>query len=240
MLIHVMRAWLRREQDDDAGGWLVALRDPVVAGAMNCIHERPAEPWTIDALAREVSVSRATLARRFADLVGETPLAYLTRWRMDLAAQRLRDTDDTVGAIAAASATARSTRSHARSRASRDRARALPAPGARAPYLGRGRVVRRRYSARRAASGSCRRKPAAARTPRWSSRERRGTSDGSAGSHAATVRGVVEGAKPVLVGLVHGVAEPGEVVGDAARALRRDRLPGVLARSGARGRRADG
>jgi AraC-like DNA-binding protein len=102
MLIHVMRAWLRREQDDDADGWLVALRDPVVAGAMNCIHERPAEPWTIDALAREVSVSRATLARRFADLLGETPLAYLTRWRMDLAAQRLRDTDDTVGAIAAA------------------------------------------------------------------------------------------------------------------------------------------
>jgi AraC-like DNA-binding protein len=47
-------------------------------------------------------VSRATLARRFAHLVGETPPGYLTRWRMDLAAQRLRDTDDTVAAIAAA------------------------------------------------------------------------------------------------------------------------------------------
>ena len=102
MLIHVMRAWLRMQRDDEAGGWLVALRDPIVAGAMNRIHERPAEPWTVDALAREVSVSRATLARRFGDLVDETPLAYLTRWRMDLAAQRLRDTDDTVGAIAAA------------------------------------------------------------------------------------------------------------------------------------------
>jgi AraC-like DNA-binding protein len=47
-------------------------------------------------------VSRATLARRFGHLVGETPPEYLTRWRMDLAAQQLRDTDDTVAAIAAA------------------------------------------------------------------------------------------------------------------------------------------
>jgi AraC-like DNA-binding protein len=100
MLIHVMRAWLRAQEADDTC-WLLALRDPVVAGAMNCIHARPAEPWTIDSLAREVSVSRATLARRFSDLVGETPLGYLTRWRMDLAAQRLRDTDDAIAAVAA-------------------------------------------------------------------------------------------------------------------------------------------
>jgi len=102
MLIHVMRAWLRRQAEDATGGWLLALRDPVVARAMNAIHQRPREPWTIESLAREVSVSRATLARRFAHLVGETPPEYLTRWRMDLAAQRLRDTDDTVAAIAAA------------------------------------------------------------------------------------------------------------------------------------------
>jgi AraC-like DNA-binding protein len=102
MLIHVMRAWLRMQERDDDTGWLLALRDPVVAGAMSRMHARPAESWTIDTLAHEVSVSRATLARRFADLVGETPLGYLTRWRMDLAAQRLRDTDDTIAAIAAA------------------------------------------------------------------------------------------------------------------------------------------
>ena len=102
MLIHVMRAWLRMQQNDATDGWLHALRDPVVARAMHTIHERPAEPWTIESLAREVSVSRATLARRFAHLVGETPPEYLTRWRMDLAAQRLRDTDDTVAAVAAA------------------------------------------------------------------------------------------------------------------------------------------
>jgi AraC-like DNA-binding protein len=101
MLIHVMRAWLGMQEGDDEAGWLLALRDPVVAGAMDCIHARPAEPWTMDSLAREVSVSRATLARRFSDRVGETPLGYLTRWRMDVAAQRLRDTDDTIAAIAA-------------------------------------------------------------------------------------------------------------------------------------------
>ena len=102
LLIHVMRAWLRLQDDNATDGWLLALRDPVVARAMNAIHQRPREPWTIESLAREVSVSRATLARRFAHLVGETPPEYLTRWRMDLAAQRLRDTDDTVAAVAAA------------------------------------------------------------------------------------------------------------------------------------------
>jgi len=102
MLIHVMRAWLRVQERDSDAGWLLALRDPVVAGAMNCIHARPHEAWTVDSLAREVSVSRATLARRFTEKVGETPLGYLTRWRMDLAAQRLRDTDDTIAAISVA------------------------------------------------------------------------------------------------------------------------------------------
>ena len=102
MLIHVMRAWLRIQERDADTGWLLALRDPVVARAMNSIHANPGEPWTVASLAREVNVSRATLARRFADLVGETPLGYLTRWRMDLAAQRLRDTDDGIAAIAMA------------------------------------------------------------------------------------------------------------------------------------------
>ena len=101
-LIHVLRTWLRMQDDDASDGWLLALRDPVVAGAINVIHQRPQAAWTIDTLAGEVNVSRATLARRFVHLVGETPPEYLTRWRMDLAAQRLRDTDDTIGAIAAA------------------------------------------------------------------------------------------------------------------------------------------
>jgi AraC-like DNA-binding protein len=64
------------------------------------LHERPAEQWTVDSLAREVHLSRATLARRFAEVVGEPPLTYLARWRMHLAAQRLKYSTDTVGTIA--------------------------------------------------------------------------------------------------------------------------------------------
>src|SRR5438045_9396030 len=82
MLIHAMRAWLRMQEDDATDGWLLALRDPVVARAMHAIHQRPAEPWTIESLAREVSVSRATLARRLAHLGGEPPPGCLTPWRM--------------------------------------------------------------------------------------------------------------------------------------------------------------
>src|SRR3954447_12731308 len=76
LLIHAMRAWLRAQEADKSDGWLLALRDPVIARAMNAIHRPPGEPWTIESLAREVSVSRATLARRFAQRVGETPTEY--------------------------------------------------------------------------------------------------------------------------------------------------------------------
>jgi AraC-like DNA-binding protein len=99
LLIHVVRAWLRAHAEGDAS-WLVALRDPVAARALALLHERPDDAWTVERLAQEVSVSRATLSRRFTELVGEPPLGYLTRWRMDLAAKRLRDTDDTLAAIA--------------------------------------------------------------------------------------------------------------------------------------------
>ena len=100
MLIHVMRAWQRAQTATEDGCWLVALRDPVVAGALARIHAQPGASWTVDSLAAAVNVSRATLARRFTALVGESPLAYLTRWRMDIAAQRLRDSDDSIGVVA--------------------------------------------------------------------------------------------------------------------------------------------
>ncbi|HKF75499.1 MAG TPA: AraC family transcriptional regulator [Candidatus Dormibacteraeota bacterium] len=77
-----------------------ALRHPALARVLAALHERPAEPWTVESLAREVHVSCATLARRFAGVVGEPPLTYLARWRMHLAAQRLKYSTDTVGAIA--------------------------------------------------------------------------------------------------------------------------------------------
>ena len=100
LLIAAIRHWLDRQADGDVPSWLRALRDPVLARVIAALHARPAEPWTVESLAREVHVSRATLARRFAEVVGEPPLTYLTRWRMHLASQRLKYSTETVEAIA--------------------------------------------------------------------------------------------------------------------------------------------
>ena len=99
LFVQVIRAWLGTE-DRSGASWLQALRDPTIGRALSALHADPAAPWTIETLARQVSLSRATLTRRFSNLVGEPPLSYLTRWRMELAARRLRETDDAVSAIA--------------------------------------------------------------------------------------------------------------------------------------------
>jgi AraC-like DNA-binding protein len=72
-------------------GWLAGVRDPHVGRALALLHGAPAEPWTVDDLAQKVALSRSSLAERFASLVGEPPMQYLTRWRLALAAQRLRE-----------------------------------------------------------------------------------------------------------------------------------------------------
>ncbi|MBL7498959.1 AraC family transcriptional regulator [Frankia sp. CNm7] len=100
LLIQVLRAWLRAEPTTPSISWLRALNDPTIGAALTALHADPGRAWTLASLARHVAVSRATLARRFPALVGETPAAYLTRWRMDLAARRLRDTDDPIEVIA--------------------------------------------------------------------------------------------------------------------------------------------
>lgn len=101
LLVHVLRVWLA-EHDGGSPSWLHALRDSEVARALTALHAHPERPWTVATLAAEVGVSRATLARRFPEHVGETPLIYLTRWRMELAAQRLRGTNETVDSVARA------------------------------------------------------------------------------------------------------------------------------------------
>ncbi|OHV36506.1 AraC family transcriptional regulator [Parafrankia colletiae] len=102
LLIQLLRAWLRTEPTTPSASWLRALNDPTIAAVLTAMHSDPARTWTLTSLADHVAVSRATLARRFPALVGETPAAYLTRWRMDLAARRLRDTDDPIDSIARA------------------------------------------------------------------------------------------------------------------------------------------
>lgn len=72
-------------------GWLAGLRDPVVGQALAALHAQPASAWSVESLARAVGVSRSLLADRFADMVGQPPMQYLTLWRMQLASRRLLD-----------------------------------------------------------------------------------------------------------------------------------------------------
>jgi AraC-like DNA-binding protein len=88
MLVCTLREWFDRPGGEPPAWW-AAQRDPVVGHALRLLHDEPAAPWTVAALADHTGVSRSTLAKRFADLVGEPPLTYLTRWRMTLAADLL-------------------------------------------------------------------------------------------------------------------------------------------------------
>lgn len=98
-LISVLRAWFARP-DGAAPGWYAAHGDPVVGPALRLLHDDVTRPWTIDLLAAEVGVSRAGLARRFRELVGEPPMTFLTNWRLTLAADLLRSPDLTLAAVA--------------------------------------------------------------------------------------------------------------------------------------------
>ena len=99
LVIAALRAWFARPEAA-APSWYQALADPVVGPVVRLLHDDPAHPWTVASLAAKAGVSRAALARRFTGLVGEPPMTYLTGRRLALAADRLRDTDDTLEAIA--------------------------------------------------------------------------------------------------------------------------------------------
>ncbi|WP_328631842.1 AraC family transcriptional regulator [Streptomyces sp. NBC_00356] len=99
LLIASLRAWFSRPEAD-APAWYRAMGDPVVGRALRLIQDAPAHPWTVVELAERSGVSRAALARRFTELVGEPPMAYLTGWRLALAADLLREGGATVAAIA--------------------------------------------------------------------------------------------------------------------------------------------
>lgn len=99
VLIAVLRAWFSRPEANSPA-WYRAQGDPVVGRALRMIYSDPAHPWTVSALADRAGVSRAALARRFTELVGEPPLTFLTSWRLALAADLLREPDTTVDAVA--------------------------------------------------------------------------------------------------------------------------------------------
>jgi len=89
MFVEVVRRHLASLPPEQTG-WLAGLRDPFVGRALAALHDRPAEAWTVESLAKEAALSRSALAERFTHLVGEAPMQYLTRWRMQRAAMLLR------------------------------------------------------------------------------------------------------------------------------------------------------
>ena len=99
LLLSALRQWFSTPRSSPPS-WFGAHGDPVVGKALRLMQHHPAHPWTVANLAAEVAVSRATLARRFHDLVGEPPVAFLTRWRLALAADLLVEPGATVGRVA--------------------------------------------------------------------------------------------------------------------------------------------
>ena len=99
LVVAVLRAWFARHQSG-APGWYRAQRDPVVGRALRMLQNNPEQPWTVATLAAEIGASRAALARRFTEVVGEPPMTFLTAWRLALAADLLREPDTTIAAVA--------------------------------------------------------------------------------------------------------------------------------------------
>jgi AraC-like DNA-binding protein len=85
---------------DQQTGWLAGLKDPFVSRALSLLHGRLAQEWTVDDLGREVGLSRSALGERFVRLLGEPPMRYLARWRIQVAAHQLRTSEQSLARIA--------------------------------------------------------------------------------------------------------------------------------------------
>lgn len=89
LFVQVVRVWAGDAAPER--GWLAALADPRLARALTAMHERPSERWTLEALGRRAAMGRSAFAARFREVVGLTPLHYLTLWRMQVAARLLAE-----------------------------------------------------------------------------------------------------------------------------------------------------
>jgi len=101
LFVETLRRYINSLPSDQTG-WLAGARDPIIGQALALLHKEPAQPWTISNLARSVGTSRTRLAERFRHFLEETPMAYLTRWRLKLGAELLLSSEDSVAEIAAA------------------------------------------------------------------------------------------------------------------------------------------
>jgi AraC-like DNA-binding protein len=99
LFVEVVRRYLDSLTSKQTG-WLAGLRDPIAGHALALLHSRPADTWSLDRLAREVGVSRSSLAEHFTELIGQPPMRYLTRWRIQLACRLLSDDAAKVSTVA--------------------------------------------------------------------------------------------------------------------------------------------
>lgn len=99
LVVQAIRSWMDSDAEASAG-WLRSLQDERIGRVIEAIHARPGDEWTLERLATVAAMSRSSLSARFAELVGEAPIAYLTRWRMSIAESRLRETDVTAARLA--------------------------------------------------------------------------------------------------------------------------------------------
>ncbi|MEM8712930.1 MAG: AraC family transcriptional regulator [Planctomycetota bacterium] len=99
LVIQMVRRWIEEESDVDSG-WLAALRDEQLGRAITAIHRSPGTDWTLESLATKAAMSRSAFAARFTQVVGEPAMKYLTRWRLQMARNELRESSDPVGLVA--------------------------------------------------------------------------------------------------------------------------------------------
>lgn len=99
LFVETLRAYITSLPPGQTG-WLAGARDAEVSKALALMHQRPADPWTIAALAQQAGVSRSVLAERFRHFLGEPPMAYLMRWRLQLGAEMMTSTNHSVAQIA--------------------------------------------------------------------------------------------------------------------------------------------
>jgi transcriptional regulator GlxA family with amidase domain len=100
LFVDALRRYIANAPSEQTG-WLAAARDPEIGKTLALLHRNPAEPWTLATLAREVGISRSVLADRFRHYMGEPPMSYLTRWRLQLGARMLKSSSRSVAEIAA-------------------------------------------------------------------------------------------------------------------------------------------
>ena len=101
LFIETLRRYINTLPADQTG-WLAGARDAAVGQALAVLHKEPAHPWTVSSLARRTGLSRTRLAERFRHFLRESPMAYLTKWRLKLGADILQSTEESVAEIASA------------------------------------------------------------------------------------------------------------------------------------------